>query len=286
MNDCKKSKMLFDEAFFGELTGRDKEFLDSHLENCPKCRTQLDQNSSLLSGITVNNEQEPHPDFWENYTANLHQRMMAEGHIQKNEPAKQHSKIKELKEKLSNLLTVPSFPTWALQSAAAAVFVVIGIFIGSRFFAPGPLPVPTPAPTPNNGAILAAGPATGQNAIQRTANFLDRSRVILLAIENFDPETESTQAINIPFQQEISRNLLKEAASLKQDLSGPRRRRLKELIAELEIILLQIANIDPGSEMETIQLVKGGQYIRGMLFKIRINDLRRSTYKTKKKELI
>jgi len=73
--------------------------------------------------------------------------------------------------------------------------------------------------------------------------------------------------------------LIRKAALLKQDLSKTRQRRLQELISELEIILLQIANMDPGSEMETLQIVKGEQYIKGMLYKIRINDLRRSTNK-------
>lgn len=268
MNDCKKSRLLFDDAFFGELTGEDKSFLDRHLENCPKCRSELKENTALLSVITKKKSNEPDPGFWDNYTANLHQRMQSEWG---GTPTLQ--KLKLAAEKLTTL----SVPTRALQGAAAVVLVIVGIVIGRLFFAPGP-------GDRNNERLTAGMNARQQETLRRTGSFIDRSRVILLAIENFDPETQSARAINLPYQKKISRDLVKQAVSLKQDLSVSRQRRLKELISELEIILLQIANMDPGSEMETLQLVKGGQYIRGMLYKIRINDLRRSIYKTNEKQ--
>ncbi len=269
MNDCKKNRLLFDHAFFGELTNEEKDALDQHLENCPKCRTELKQNTALLSKITKKKAHEPHPGFWENYTANLHQRMQSEGLL---------TKEKKLLQRISRWFTTHSVPDWALQGAAAVILVAVGIFIGRQFFAPSPLPTTeTSGLTPHHAQ---------QIMMQRADRFIDRSRVILLAIENFDPETQNPRAINLPYQKEISRDLVKQAVALKQDLSETRSRRLKELISELEIILLQIANIDPGSEMETLQLVKGGRYIRGMLYKIRINDLRRSTYKTNEKKRI
>ncbi len=269
MNDCKKSRLLFDDAFFGELTGENKTFLNRHLETCPKCRAELDQNTTLLAAVTKKNKHEPHPDFWDNYTTNLHQRMQSEGHLKDSPPSPLR--------KIFDWLATYSVPTWALQSAAAVVLVIVGIVIGRFFFAPAPI-------DQKDALLTAALSPRQQETLQRTSRFIDRSRVILLAIENFDPETQSARAINLPYQKKISRDLVKQASLLKQELSETRRRRLEELISELEIILLQIANMDPGSEMETLQLVKGGQYIRGMLYKIRLNDLRRSIYKINEKK--
>lgn len=263
MNECKKSGLLFDDVFFGELTGEDKAFLDRHLETCPQCRAELEQNTALLAAVTKKKKHEPRPDFWDNYTANLHQRMLSDGHLGR-------------RPKIFDWFTTHSVPTWALQGAAAVLLVIVGIVIGRFFFAPAPI-------DQKDELLTAALSQEQQETLQRTSRFIDRSRVILLAIENFDPETQSARAINLPYQRKISRDLVKQVNTLKQDLSEIHRRRLKELISELEVILLQIANMDPGSEMETLQLVKGGQYIRGMLYKIRINDLRRSTYKTNEK---
>ena len=279
MNDCKKSRLLFDEVFFDEITDEDKYFLDQHLKNCPKCRTELSQNTSLLTGITKKKANEPDSDFWDNYTANLHQRMLSEGHLAGDQSSKEHPKIKLLPQ-ISRWFTAHSVPAWAIQGAAAVILVILGIFIGRYFFIPDPPGTQTPPANSQNNALLTAGQSAQQQALKRTGSFINRSRLILLAIENFDPETQSTQAINFPYQKEVSKDLVKRAISLKQELSKTRQRKLKELITELEIILLQIANMDPGSEIETIQLVKGGNYIRGMLYKIRINDLRRYTYKT------
>lgn len=274
MNECKKSRLLFDDGFFGELDKSDKLFLDRHLESCPRCRAELNQNSLLLSAATKKNGHEPPPGFWDNYTANLHQRMLSEGVL----------KEKKRLGQLTPRFTLTSVPDWALKGAAAAVLLVVGIFIGRQYFAPDTLPAPAPGPTHQKNEYLTADLTKQQNLLLRTGRFLDRSRVILLAIENFDPETEDARVINLLYQKKIARILLKEAIELKQDLSETRQRSLEELISELEIILLQIANIDSGSEIETLQLVGDGQYIRGMLFEIRIYDLRWSKFNTNLKK--
>lgn len=272
MKDCKKIRLLLDDVFFKQISEEDKNFLDRHLKTCSNCREELEQNNSLLAGIIKTGKSsagEPPAEFWENYSANLHQRMLTEGVLTENDNP-------SIPAKIARWFTTRSVPGWALQAAAAVLLVILGIFIGRLFF-PGTSPAPQPASI--HDQTLAH---TSNNLLQRTGNFIDRSRVILLAIENTDLEGNSIQAINLPYQKEVSRDLLKSAAALKQELDQSRRRRLQELIAELEVILLQIANMDAGSEMETLQLVKGDQHIRGMLYKIRINDLRRSIYRTKK----
>jgi metal-responsive CopG/Arc/MetJ family transcriptional regulator len=274
MNECRKSRLLFDDAFFGELSNPNKLFLDRHLESCPRCRAELNQNSLLLSVATKKNDHEPPPGFWDNYTANLHQRMLSERVL----------KEKKRLEQPTHRFTLTSLPNWALKGAAAAILLMVGIFIGRQYFAPDTLPAPAPGPTHQNNEYLTANLTEQQNILLRTSRFLNRSRVILLAIENFDPETENARVINLPYQKKISRVLLKEAIELKQDLLETRQRHLKELISEVEIILLQIANIDSGSGIETLQLVGDGQYIRGMLFKIRIYDFRWSKFNTNSKK--
>jgi Na+-transporting NADH:ubiquinone oxidoreductase subunit NqrC len=168
----------------------------------------------------------------------------------------------------------------------AVILVIIGIFIGRFLFNSSPIRVEDFASTKSPNSFSQAISTQTMITLQQMDRFLDRSRVILMAIENFDPETESTHAINLPYQKEISRQLVNQAVALKIDLSKTRQRRLKELLGELEVILMQIANIDSGSEMETLQLVKGGRYIRGILYKIRLIDLQRSKYITSKNRSI
>jgi hypothetical protein len=59
---------------------------------------------------------------------------------------------------------------------------------------------------------------------------------------------------------------------LKGELSGRRQRRLQELISDLEVVLLQIANFESESDMSVIELVQDGIKSRGILFKIHLAD--------------
>jgi hypothetical protein len=274
MNECKKSRLLFDNAICGELTHGEKIFLDRHLKNCPKCRAEFNKDRALFSVITKKKDHEPPPGFWEHYTANLHQRMLREGVLTE----KKHRK------RLNRRLTLPTIPAWAVRGAAAAILLIVGIFIGREFFAPRPQPTPVPVPARQDNENVSGNLTSQQKILLRTGSFLNRSRVILLAIENFDPETENAQIINLPSQKRISKALLKEAIELKQALSQTRQRRLEELVSQVEVILLQISNMDPGSETEILQLTGDGEYICDMLFDLGTYDLHCSKFNIKHKK--
>ena len=165
-----------------------------------------------------------------------------------------------------------------VQAAAALVLVVIGIFIGREIFPPSSIKEPSP--------VLLSGFEPGTKLYHRAHNFGERSKVILLAMTNFDPETEDSYVLNIPYQQRISRELLQQAGGLKSELDDLDQRQLRELISDLEIILIQVANLDSDSEISAIELVKNGVKIRGVLFKIQLTDIRQSINKKKKSKRI
>ncbi len=281
MNDCKKSNLLFDEFFLNEISIEDKKFIDEHLKTCLKCSSELKENTAMLSGITINEYKEPRQEFWDNYLTNLNDRMQSEGLLQEDKLLNKSDKIKKIIYKISNWFKSISASRWALQGSAVIVLLLIGVLIGRNYFAPV-IPSTNEKSQFEKNILIANNPGPKQAILQRTSNFIDRSRVILLAIDNFDLEKEDSEVINLFNQQRVSRNLVKQAALIKEDLSNFKQHRLKALIGDLEIILLQIANIDSGSEMETIKLVKGNKYIHGMLYRIRINDLRRSVNKKEK----
>lgn len=281
MNECKKSNLLFDEIFFNEISRSDKKFIDKHLKKCGKCRNGLNENTAMLSGITLNEYKEPRSEFWNNYTSNLNDRMLSEGLLEDEKSLNKSDKINELIHQISNWFKNIPASRWALQGSVVIALLLIGVLIGRNFFSPV-VPSTNDSNLFKEDIVFADNPGPNKAILQRTSNFIDRSRVILLAIDNFDLETEDSEAINLFNQQRVSRNLVKQAALIKEDLSNFKQHRLKSLIGDLEIILLQIANIDSGSEMETIKLVKGNKYIHGMLYRIRINDLRRSVNKKEK----
>jgi hypothetical protein len=161
---------------------------------------------------------------------------------------------------------------------------VIGIFIGREIFPPSA--AKDPGKQIDQSPVLVSGYEPGTKLYHRTHNFIDRSKVILLAMTNFDPETEDSYVINLPYQQRISRELVQQAGGLKSELADLDQRQLRELISDLEIILLQVANLDSDSDISAIELVKNGVKIRGVLFKIQLTDIRQSIDKKKKSKRI
>jgi hypothetical protein len=117
---------------------------------------------------------------------------------------------------------------------------------------------------------------TGAELVLRTQNYIERSKLILLAMVNFDPKTEDPYALDLPYQQQISRELVQEASLLRKDLSESKQRRLENLIASLEMILLQIANLESENDLDAIELIKEGADSQGILMEINLTDLRRS----------
>jgi hypothetical protein len=80
----------------------------------------------------------------------------------------------------------------------------------------------------------------------------------------------------LPYQKQVSRELIQEASFLKKELAQSDRERLESLIASLEIILLQIANLESENDLDAIDLVRDGINRRGLMMEINLTDLRLS----------
>jgi hypothetical protein len=275
MNQCKQCKDLFDEALCKELNKEQKLFLENHLQECPKCRSEFEEANAMLNFMRKKVRREPGPTFWNDYWEKLRDRMEKENVL--------HAKSEKRRGTFSHFFQSLNFsPRWLVQAAAALVLVVIGIFIGREIFPPSK----DPGKQIERSPVLESGYEPGTKLYHRTHNFIERSKVILLAMINFDPKTEDSYVLNLPYQQRISRELVRQAGGLKSQLADPDQRQLKELISDLEIILLQVANLDSDSDISAIELVKNGVKIRGVLFKIQLTDIRQSINKKRKSKRI
>ena len=66
---------------------------------------------------------------------------------------------------------------------------------------------------------------------------------------------------------------MKEAAFLKGGLARSKNERVKQLVEELELILLEIANLEEEQDVENIELIKSGIDRKALLLKIYLHDL-------------
>lgn len=258
---CKKIKDMFDSAYLKELDQEKRLFFEHHLEECAKCRAAFAENSGMLEFMKKKPGHEPEPVFWDDYWANLHTRMVDED-------------VLPVKSKKKKALSFPVFKfnrKWVFQAAAAMALLVIGIFIGREIFPPASGPGIPGGKQP----VLVSQQAVGEQLIHRAQRFIEQSKVMLLAIVNFDSETEDAFTLDLPFQQQVSKKLVRQAEGIKNELDASGQRRLRELINDLEVILLQVANLEPGADLEAVQLIQDGVKIRGVLFKMRLLDMNR-----------
>ena len=163
----------------------------------------------------------------------------------------------------------PTMPRWIYQTAAAAVLVGVGVLIGRLLLSPrSPLLVP-----PGEEPVVALVPASTVDLAARARQYLDRSKLVILALVNYNPATEDAYALDLPLQKKVSRELVTEAAGLKTDLKAPRDRRLRELVSDLETILIQIANLESENNLEAVEFVRQGVATRGVLLKINLSEM-------------
>ena len=263
MSDCKKCQDLFCEAFYEELNAEQKNFLESHIRVCEECESEYDEITSTLKVMEKRARPEPEKAYWNGYWNKLARRM---------------EDAKTLTPKSESWWRAFTFvPKWAYQTAAALLLVFLGVFFGRMVFSP---PVSDTKQAHRPGLISQQGP--GVELASRTQNYIERSKLMLLALVNFDPETEDSYALNLPYQQQISKELVQEASYLKSKLADSGQRRLGNLIADLEVILLQIANLESEYDFEAIDIVKEGVNRRGILMQINLTDIRRSIQKRNK----
>jgi len=270
MNKCKRCRSLLLEHFYGEMDTEKQKFFAQHLSVCEKCQTRFEEIEAVLQFTGQRVRPEPEQEFWDTYEQQLARR------IEKEEASRLgcESSIEKRKRQFSII------PKWAYQAAAAVALIIIGVFLGRALFSPRVPGVQHAMKQPDPATQLQ--PAA--TLVHRSQDYIERSKLILLALVNFDSSEEDPYALDLPYQKQISKELVKEAGFLKEELAKSDQERLENLISSLEVILLQIANLESENDLDAIELVRDSIDNRGILMEINLSDIRLSTKKGKKTE--
>jgi hypothetical protein len=243
MKPCKEVRRSFIEALYNDLDPAALESFHAHLKSCVKCRKAFRKMKRALGVMNQRVRVEPDQQFWDGYYSRLEKRMQLEkGSV------------------------APSWQRWAYRAAAVILLIGIGVIMGRFYREPSPTITQTRPDTP---------PVVQAKLEQRTQDFLGRSEVLLLGLVNFDAETDDATAVDITKQKAISQNLIQEAFYLKKELSDTNDGRLEKLVGDLELILMQIANLEEKEDLPEIELVKSGVDRKGLLLKINLEQMRK-----------
>ncbi len=261
MINCRTSKDRMIEALYGELGPTEKERFDEHLRSCPECASEYSVLGATLRVMDRRVRPDPGPAFWDGYWDRLSRRKVWE--------EAGEAPRTSLGARLARVLS--GLPRWSYQAAGAAALLLIGILIGSRL-------VNTPAP-------LSTRAAGDNGAIVQAENFVERSKILLLGLVNYDAAKEDAYAFDLGGKKTMSRELAAEAPAIRGALNERGQKRLRDLVSDLEVIMMQIANLGSGQDVEGVELIKQGVDRKGIFLKIDLDRMGRDARgETKKKK--
>ncbi len=105
-----------------------------------------------------------------------------------------------------------------------------------------------------------------QETDQRVSHYFRKSRTLLVGLANLSEEDGNP---DLRAEQKLSRKLVREARYLKhQPLDG----RSAKLVADLEKILIELANLEEGNDLPNVELIRSGIRQENLLFKIRMAE--------------
>lgn len=260
MTECAKCRDRMAEALYGELTPEGRASFEAHLRACPACAAEYEAMTETRKILDTRERRDPGADFWEGYWDRLEKRLDAEPR-----PAPRPVRGRALR-------PFALFPVWGFRFAAAAALLVVGILIGRTLLRP-PAPRVAQATPPAVAPAPGAGVEQASTPVLRARDYFERSKLILLGLVNYDPGTSDVYGLDLPRQKRLSRELVNEAGSLQSDLKAPAEKRLRELVADLETILVQIANLESANDLDAVELVKRGVEEKGIFLKINLTEM-------------
>jgi hypothetical protein len=260
MSECSKCRNYFVDALYDELTPEQKDHFNHHMETCSSCRSEFEKMKSALEIMDLREQDSLPGEFWSDFQQRLESRLDREEKRKKTNVVQFFSPLKMLR----------TVPRWTQYLAAAILLVAIGIFIG-RYFSPGSYSPEPVAQIDNQSSSLIKQTAVDDRAYR----YLERSKILLLGIVNLDPEAEEASAPDYSRERQVARGLIQEAAVLKDDLTNANQRKLYQLVSDLEVILLQIANLETTNDLPAVEMIRSGVDRRGILLKINLEEMDR-----------
>ena len=261
MSQCERIHEMMAGALYDDLDEDQRGLFNAHVQSCPECARLYRQMAETLRIMNARTTTERDEAFWAGYWERL------AAHLETDQRQRQTALRKRLYPERRVW-----FPYPVLRAGAIAALVLVGIFLGRWIWTEE-----RPSSSGPDAAISIPGQANAASALleDRTQSYLQKSKVLLLALANFDPYTEDAATLNLQRQKRISESLVQEAAYLKTALADPAETRLKELVGDLEVILLQIANLEDEYDLEAVEMIQRGANKQGVLFRIDLSEISR-----------
>ena len=262
MKGCTKFNRLVPEVLYGELDPGQKNWFESHLAECADCARLFAEMKSTLHVMDTRRRKEPSPEFWQDYWHNLETHL---DHAPRTKPISDG-----WWRKVSTIFETQ--PRWAYQLGGAMALLLVGILIGKFYYGSRPITVQS---TPS--VELQSFAPSYLTVDERADRYIQRSKLLLLGLVNIDEGSDEQVDFDLTRQKQVSRQLVLEASFLKDELHDPDQQRIRSLVSDLELILLQLANLEADYDLPSIEMVKSAVDSRAILMRINLEEMRESS---------
>ena len=254
---CKQCRELFGEALYNELPVELKSEFDKHVASCVACAKEFDEIKATLKIMNQRTRTEPDRAYWNSFWDQLNQKLSG----YKKESLHVTSTPKRF------ALRPARIPSWA-YGIAAMFMVAMGIYLGRTYFAQHEVK----ETEQGNQIADSSSPAIEDSATTQALAYLDRSRNLLIGLANLNEEQHPS--LDLTRQQAASRQLIQQASMLKVALNKPDQQLMRKLVQDLEVILLQLANVEVRPGHPAVEMVKNGIDQKSILLKINLEEMR------------
>lgn len=267
---CNKYRALIDQLALGDLEKDSEAQVATHVDECASCTDYLRETRESIALVTAVSVPQRDDAYWDSFYDRIVDRINEEdaAPVARRKAGIDWERVRDI--------ILPRQP--AMQLAYGVALLVIGLFLGRAIFQtdandliPEVAQSPQISPEATSPGDTPAVELASLDA--RSDRFLDRSKVLLLGIVNMDTD-DGSGGYNMDKSRLVARQLVKESVPLRRELEVADQRRLMKLMDDLEVILLQIANLEESADIPAIEMVKDGVDQRGVLLKINVTEMR------------
>ena len=258
----------------GELSDQDRRGVEAHLRSCDQCSAELNsmrKTSKLLDQSGQRPSERRNDLYWQHFSAKVERRIDEQSRA---------ASAPSFVERLLDSFTEYRKP-FGIGFASALTLMLIAFGIWSLWLR-GPSNVRLDAEAyPGESTRPPSVSIQKASLDARTQDYLEQSKVLLIGLLNTDSKSLDGSRPLLQREREVSRKLVHESQVLAAALNDPSDRRLRELVSDLQLILVQIANLSAEQSLPGVEIVKSGIEHNDILFKINLEEIHRLTQSSK-----
>jgi hypothetical protein len=252
MKSCKKIKGLMVDALYNELPETEQNVFQEHLKTCSRCSAEYEKLTSLKDVMNKRQRPQMSEAFWDNYYLRLEEKLET---MEKEKKPSIKTAGWRWRQWTGNF---DLRRRWVLYPAGALAILFVAIAMGLFLSLPGGRNIVDTAVS----SIRQLSPAVAQH--------FDNLQPLLIDYSNYTPEeSETVPEETVMVEKSTVQKLLLENRMLKRVVAKNNNISAKQLMDELELILVEISNSNGDREV-TLRAVKQLIKDNDILFKMKV----------------